>query len=377
MPLLSPRAVKRTKKAAGRAVERAVLSFVNGLVYFVDGAARPQIGNVPKDLVMKHGKLELHRVRPLPAEEIEIGPDEIRVELVPRVRVPVVLIPPLMVRPYIYDLRPEHSFVRALRNAGFDVFIVDFGVPDRADEGLRLDDYVLDFVPKCVDAALSASGAEQVSLVGYCMGGIFALLHVAVWDDPRIRSIVTIGAPLNFEKMGVLTWATRIGLPLLDAILERLGNVPGKLSSAGFKLLSGTKNLTKYGDLFANLYDEEYVRGFDAIDTWLSDMIPYPKEAFRQMVREVVHGNKILKRELSFGDKQADLGRVRCPLLSFAGKTDNIATLAATAAIGELVGSDDKTYVEVPGGHIGVVAGKSAPHAVWEPSIVWLKQRAA
>lgn len=373
---VSRKTLRRSKRAARKAVERTVLSFVNGLAYVIDGAAKPTLGNAAKDLVFKRGKLELWRVKPIGREKIELGPDELDVEIVAPKAVPILLIPPLMVRPYVYDLRPEHSMVRALRNAGYDVFIVDFGVPDHADEGLRLDDYVLDFVPACIGAALDASGKSELTLCGYCMGGIFALLHEATFHDARVRNIVTIGAPINFEKMGILTVAARLGLPVMDTILDRLGNVPGGLSSTGFRLLSGTKAITKYADLFANLYDEEYVRGFDAIDTWLSEMIPYPKEAFRQMVRDVVHGNKMLKNELQFGDRRADLARVKVPVLAFAGRTDNIATPKSTEAILELVGSPDKTYREVPGGHIGVVAGSSAASAVWQPMIEWLEERA-
>jgi polyhydroxyalkanoate synthase len=379
--ILSKKSLKKTRTFVRRAAERTVMSLVNGLAYAIDGAAKPTMGNVQKDVVLKKGKLELWRVRPISRETVEIGTHELEVELVPRHPVPILLIPPLMVRPYVYDLRPEHSMVRALRNAGFDVFVVDFGIPDGADEGLRLDDYVLDFVPSCVDAAIEASGRPEITLAGYCMGGIFALLHVATFDDARVKNIVTIGAPVNFEKMGVLTVAMRMGMPFFDSVVDRMGNVSGKLSSTGFKLLSGTKAITKYVDLVANLYDEEYVRGFDAIDTWLSEMIPYPKEAFRQMVKEVVHGNKMLKNELAFRDpktgveRKSDLSRVKVPLLAFAGKTDNVATPASTAAILELVPSKDKTYKVVPGGHIGVVAGSAAPGAVWTPMIEWLRQK--
>src|SRR5262249_33568986 len=55
---------------------------------------------------------------------------------------PALLIPPLMVTPQIYDLRPRHSFVRHLLNYDFDVFLIDFGAPTRQDAHLKLDDYV-------------------------------------------------------------------------------------------------------------------------------------------------------------------------------------------------------------------------------------------
>lgn len=365
--------VARARRIGRRAADRAVLSFVNGLAYLTGGAARPTMGNVAKDVVFQRGKLTLWRVRPLADEEFELGPIDATAPMTPRMPVPLLVVPPLMVRTYVYDLRPEHSMLRTLRNAGFDVYLVDFGVPDAADESLRLDDYVLDFVPTCVDEALKASGSDRIDLVGYCMGGIFALLHVATFKDARVRRIVTIGAPVDFEKMGVLTVAARLGTPLLDRILDRLGNVPGTLSAAGFKLMSGKRNVTKYADLFVKLYDEEYVRGFDSIDTWLSEMIPYPKEAFRQLVKDVVRGNKMLKNQLVFRGHEADLRSVACPVLAFAGKTDNVAPPASTEAILELVGSKDKTWRAVTGGHIGIVAGSTAPSEVWEPMIEWLR----
>ena len=104
-------------------------------------------------------------------------------------------------------------------------------------------------------------------------------------------------------------------------------------------------------------------------------MIPYPKEAFRQLVKEVVVGNKMLKNELVFRDKRADLRHVVSPLLAFSGKGDTIATPAATRGILDLTGSKDASLVEVPGGHIGVVAGSSAKTEVWDPMVKWLVER--
>jgi len=364
------------KGRARKWVDRAVLSAVNGFVYVTEGAARPGRAAAMRDVVLEDGKLTLSRIRPIRDVEFELGPDVHRVEF-QRHRTPVVLIPPLMVRPYVYDLRPEHSMVRALRNAGFDVYVVDFGVPDRSDEGVRLDDYVLRYVPSCVDAALSSSGASDVTLAGYCMGGIFALMHCGTHRDARVRNIVTIGAPINFAKMRAAYVASRIGAFGIGPLMELVGNVPGKASSLGFKFMSGSRAVTKWGDLLANLDDEGFVRSFDAVNTWVNDMIPYPKEAFKQMVREVVSGNRLLKGGLSFGGKRCDLANVTQPLLSFAGTGDNIATPEATAAILDSVGSTDKTLLSVPGGHVGVVAGSQAPEAVWAKMIAWLAPRSS
>ncbi|MBW2523957.1 MAG: alpha/beta fold hydrolase [Deltaproteobacteria bacterium] len=375
MPLIYRRTSARQRSWLRRAADRGVISAVNGMVYLLEGAARPSMGNVARQQVFRDGKLALYRVRPIGEERYELGHDEYTVPLVERHRTPVLVIPPLMVRPYVYDLRPEHSMLRTLRNAGFDVFFVDFGVPDETDEQVRLDDYVLQFVPRCVNETLAAAQSSRLSMVGYCMGGIFALLHVGTHRDGRVANVVTIGAPVDFSRMGIISAAARLGVITVDVLMDRIGNVPGALSSVGFKVMSGGRLVTKWVDLLVNLSDERYVRGFDAINTWVNDLIPYPRDAFKQLVKEVVSGNKLIAGELSFGDERCDLDEVRCALLSFAGESDNIATASATRRVVDVVGSKDKTFMTVPGGHVGVVAGTHAPDRVWQPMCEWLAAR--
>jgi polyhydroxyalkanoate synthase len=52
-----------------------------------------------------------------------------------------------------------------------------------------------------------------------------------------------------------------------------------------------------------------------------------------------------------------------------------VAPPRSTQRILDVLGSRDKTYRLAPGGHIGVVAGSKAPHAVWDPAIEWLVDR--
>ncbi|MEI8255953.1 MAG: alpha/beta fold hydrolase, partial [Deltaproteobacteria bacterium] len=348
----------------------------------VDGSTRGQMGNAPKTLVFKEWKLEVHRVDPRRHEEHPLG-DDADDDPTTQFPTPILLVPPLMVRPYVYDLRPDHSMVRYLRDRGFRVYVVDFGVPDAHDQGLLLDHYVFTFLPAAIDAVLRDARAEQVSMVGYCMGGIFAMLYAAAYhpsvsDGPsagRTRNLVTIGAPINFEKLGIISLAARFGQGFVDQVMDRLGNVPSIGAELGFKIMGGTRTLTKWAGLAANLYDEEYVRGFDTINTWVNDLLPYPREAFKQMVRDVVGQNKLLKRELQLAGRPIDLTRIDAPLLALAGRNDNIATLESTRAVLDSVSSLDKTFVEVPGGHVGVIGGREARAQVWARTADWLAPR--
>ncbi len=354
--------------------DRVVLSAVNAFVHFAEGSAPAGHNPARRELVFSRDKLALHRVKPLSADEFEIGTETLPVSF-DRRPVPLVLIPPLMVRPYVYDLRPDHSFVRALRNARFDVFVIDFGVPDEADVHTSLETYVLDYIPTCIDEALKASGARQVSILGYSFGGIFALLHCGTHRDDRVKNIVTIGAPVDFGKMVAAHWMARLGAFTVAPITSVVGNIPGWWSTLGFKLMGGTRSLTRWIDFVTRLHDPDYLRTFDSINTWINGLIPYPRDAFRQVVQEVVAGNKLMRDELYFDGKRCELTAIRQSLLAFSGRDDNVALPKATHAIMDRVGSMDKELVEVTGGHVAIIGGTEAPREVWEKTIGWLEGR--
>src|SRR5258706_9149389 len=59
----------------------------------------------------------------------------------PRQRTPLVFIYALVNRPYILDLKKGRSVVAQFVDAGFDTYLIDWGVPTYADRHLKLDDY--------------------------------------------------------------------------------------------------------------------------------------------------------------------------------------------------------------------------------------------
>jgi poly[(R)-3-hydroxyalkanoate] polymerase subunit PhaC len=367
----NPRAMRRGKKLARLAADRALLRFVNGLALVMDGSMTPR-GDTPRERLYQRGKLEVWRYLP-PSEDAQ-EPDQDAATVTRRFPVPILLVPPLMVRPYIYDLRPDHSLVRFLRRAGFDVYLVDFGVPEAEDAHTRLDDYVLDFMPRAIETVRAAHGTAELSLVGWCMGAIFSLLHTAAWDDAKIRNIVSIAAPIDFAKMGLLTHLARAAHGQVQFLADRIGNVPGFLNSQALKLLAPVKRLTRYADLFVNLYDDEWVKGYDAMSHWSNDFIAYPQQAFKQFMQDVMVGNRLMQG-MTFGERVADLKKVTCPVLAFAGRDDAIATPASARAIVDATRPREHEYHEVHGGHIGVVVGGRAPREVWTPMIEWLRPR--
>ena len=202
-------------------------------------------------------------------------------------------------------------------------------------------------------------------------------MYLGVSRDRAVRNLVTIGAPLDVSKMGLFAWTAKIAGSQAELLARRIGNVPGGLSSTVFRLMSPASNVTRYADLFLNMWDREYVNGFDAMNQWVAQFTDYPQGAFLQFVHDFVENNQLVKGKMRFGGKVADLRRVRASLLAFAGRTDRIAPPAAVRAQVDAVGSPDVRYELAPGGHIGVFAGRTAPQHVWEPLAAWLATRSA
>ena len=352
--------IKRSEQLARVQAHRAALRFVNGIEWMLRDSTSV-VGRTPYDVIYQRDKLQ---VRHYHAGSVK-----------PRYGIPVLLVPPLMVKPFIFDLYPGRSLVATLIQRGYRVYLVDFGEPDDADSYVSLDNYVLDWMPTACRATKEHAGAKEISLVGYCMGGIFALMHAAANDDASVRNIVTIGTPIDASKLGILAWAAKYAGSQVEYVAQKIGNVPGGLSSTAFRLLTPMKNVTRYGDLFMNLYNEEYVNGFDAMNQWVGQFIDYPQAAFLQFTRDFMLHNKLVKGKMRFADKVADLRRVKSNLLAFAGESDSIAPVEAAKAIDKVVASADKTFRVVPGGHMGVFAGSGAPSQVWHPIADWLGPR--
>src|SRR5881396_399223 len=80
---------------------------------------------------------------------------------------PVLLVPSLINRSHIWDLRPGDSFVEGLQAAGYDVFLVDWGVPDERDATNSTTTYVDGYMAAAVAAVRETTGEIPV-VISHC-----------------------------------------------------------------------------------------------------------------------------------------------------------------------------------------------------------------
>ena len=201
----------------GKDVERSILRARNGVRYAA-AMARPREGATPKDVIWNRGRAALWRYR---GGAIRYDP-------------PIVIVHSLVSRSYILDLRPGASSVGFLVDQGFDVLMLDWGVPDSRDAEHGFETYVDEYIPRAIAAARKATGAEELTLAGYCLGGILAALYAAAYEDARIRNLVLLATPVDFAEMGAMVAAVREGRLGTEDLLDETGNVPADGAVLGF-----------------------------------------------------------------------------------------------------------------------------------------------
>ncbi|PIE41848.1 MAG: polyhydroxyalkanoate synthase [Gammaproteobacteria bacterium] len=299
---------------------------------------------------------------------------------------PVLLVPPLGVFGWVYDLMAERSWVRFLNAKGFDVYLVDWGAPQKEHANLDMDTYINRWLSAAVDKVLEHSASKKISLIGYCMGGLLTLLYAGIQaeqgTDDKIKNIVTIASPIDFYAnhfygalLSRLSTATE-KLPFTTQDLDhRLFHVPGDVLSVMFKLTNPLASVVSYFDLVKNMSDRDYIKAHLTTKEWFNNMPDYPGATVQQLVFDIGFNNRLAKGEVKIGDKLSNLTKIKANLLSFAGDNDKIVSKRAAEKIMDIVASEDRTFKVVPGGHAGVFAGGKAKEHTWAITAGWLTER--
>ncbi len=344
--------VARVRRDVGRNLLRAR----NGVKY-VAGIDRPSVGTSPKDVVWRRDRAELWRYR---SEEV-------------RDRTPVLVVMSLISRSYILDLFPGASFVQALRKAGLDVYLLDWGVPDERDAGNGLSTYVDELLPAAIDKVLETTGAEQVNLIGYCYGGLLSLLLGAAHPQLPVASLVTMATPVDFSEMGMFGRMFEAGRLTADDLVDETGNVPPEVIRNAFRVLKPTADLTQYAVLWEKLWDDAQMEGFQAMGQWTRDHIPFPGKAFRETVA-LMNDGAFMADRVRLDDRQLSLRDLTWPVLNVVAAKDHIVPSGSATPVCELVGSARAETLELPAGHVGLVMGKAAATTTLPKIIGWLHE---
>ena len=324
-----------------------------------------QYGATPKEEVYREDNIVLYRYIPLVERPF---------------KVPLLIVYALVNRPYMVDLQENRSLVRSLLDLGIDVYLIDWGYPQRNDRFLTIDDHVNSYVDNCVDVLRQRSGLEKINLLSICQGGTLSLCYTALHPE-KVRNLITMVAPVDFQvPEGLLnTWSGCTYGPQsmdIDSMVDALGNIPGDFMNFGFLMLKPFQlNVEKYLGLTEILDDEAKLINFLRMEKWIFDSPDQAGETFRQFLKDFYQGNKLIHGEVEIGGKKVDLKKISMPVLNIYAEEDHLVPPASSKALEQYVGTKDYTVLGFPVGHIGMyVSGKVQKEL--PPAIAgWLKER--
>jgi polyhydroxyalkanoate synthase len=323
------------------------------------------IAQTPKETVWTLNKAKLYRYIPTAPPAA-------------RHRVPLLLVFALMNKPTILDLRPGHSFIEYMVGRGYDVYLLDWGVPGPEDKDMKFDDYVLDYLTRAVRQVKSLSGSNEFSLLGWCIGAIITTIYASMRPDDGLRNLLLLTAPLDFSNRQELTfarWTDETHFDV-DRILAAFGNMPGEMIDYGSKALKPIDNyITNYLKLWDNLDNPKVVESWHAMNTWVTDIFPMAGGAYRQLIVDLYRNDRLMKGEMKIRGELVDLKRLRANLLTVIAEGDHITPPCQSEAILTKVASTDTEVFRVPGGHIGIMAGSGAHKYTWPHIDEWLCAR--
>lgn len=340
-----------------------------------------------------------HYLPPQPIEATSAGtlaapagePDETLSERARAALQPVLLVPPLMVTSEVYDISPELSAVTQLGLAGLDVWLIDFGAPERIEGGMErtLDDHVR-AIDRAIDEVHRATG-KDVHLAGYSQGGMFcyqtAALRLAERGaaGARVASIVTFGSPVDIRRnlpgIGARA-AERVIAAARRAVekpLEEIEGLPGFLTSTGFKLLSVRKEVQQLVEFVQKLHDRSALEKRESRRRFLGGegFVAWPGPALRKFVDEFIVHNRLASGGFVIDGRTVTLADLRCPILYFVGETDEIARAPSVRAIRAAAPAAEVHEIAVRAGHFGLVVGSKAITKTWPSVIEWVLWRDA
>jgi len=323
------------------------------------------------DMVFKGGVADLRRT---PARIIAEAPQGTVFQyLTPEARtrhLPILLIPPLAAPTICFDLRRGCSMAEHFLGLGHATYMVDYGSIAFSDRDLGLEHWVQDVLPTAIAEVSEHAGGQPVQVVGWCLGGIMALLALAARPELPVNAIAAVASPFDFAQLRMfapLRGAANLTNGLLGTAIYRvLGGAPAPIVKRAFQLSTIDKYLTKPLAMANHLHDRDFLAQIEAVDHFIDNMHAYPGRTMGQLYHQFFRVNDLADGRLSLGDHDIDLADVRVPVLSIAGKTDTLAPRAAVHHVGELLtGAPEVQLKTGPGGHLGVLTGRAAAKTTW------------
>lgn len=290
---------------------------------------------------------------------------------------PLLLVYSLIKRPYILDLMPGRSVVETLTAQGVPVYFIDWIPPTPADSWRGFDAYLNGDMAKAVEVVKDREGVDQISLLGYCFGGLLTTLYTALYPQ-QIRNLVDFTLPLDMsvKELPFQALLGRMSPAMTERIVSTYGNCPAWIMKSGFEGMAPLHHaFDKYVGLYRAKEQPGYAAMFELFERWMNSDVAMAGQIFKEMQEDVARRNLVVKNRFQVNGQTVDLKAIECPVLNVIGEHDDVVHPKSSLPLVDLVGSHDAANLVFPTGHIGAAVSSGAQKRLWPQVGAWLHDR--
>jgi polyhydroxyalkanoate synthase len=283
---------------------------------------------------------------------------------------PILIVYAMINRYHIMDISKEKSVVRRLIENGLDVYLLDWGHASYTEDGLSLK-YYIECIDESIKKILEISKYDKVSLLGYCWGGIVALIYASLHKE-RLSSLIVMAAPVDTSKDdGILArWAKSIDAKRLVA---EYGHMNGQMLDIAFFMRNPIRyGILKYISLWKRFNDRSFIDTFVAVERWLYNTPYVPGKLYEQIIEECYKKNILVYDKAELDGISFSLRSIDVPLLTIVAENDDLTSPESTIAVNYHVSSKDKSILKIPGGHVGLCISTAAHKNLWPEVARWV-----
>lgn len=287
---------------------------------------------------------------------------------------PLLIVPSLFNRPYLFDLQPNRSFIHGLLEQGIDLYLIDWGNPQRSDRFIDCNDYITGFMRRAIRFITAHTHFSQINLMGDCLGGIFSLAFAALYPE-RVQNLVLCNTPINFQQsdnklVNLLKYIQ------VDAMVESYGNIPGEMIASFTAAINPFRAVGKRLLEFLDHLDKrEETLFFLRMNKWFHDSPNLAGETFRNLITDLFQRNLLIQNQWKLGTEKVNLENIAAPLLNIHALRNTIIPPASSALLEKATQSKDYTALSPDCGHAGLFVVKKEEQAIPRQISEWLIKR--
>lgn len=288
---------------------------------------------------------------------------------------PLLIVPGYGMNSFIFSYHPRGtSMERCLAEAGFEVWALDLrgqGLSEPAERKAgpqSLLRYATVDLPAAIERVMAGTEttAEGLTLIGCSLGGSIAYAYLALRHDPRVRQLVTMGAPLRWLDVHPLL-RVAFASPTLAGMVRL--NRTRELVRGLFPVLIRVPALLS---LYMNTQTIDVRR--------MSEMTQTVENPDPRINRDIARWVNDVDLKLDGVDVTAGLRELDLPLLVVISNRDGIVPVATAESVLDVWGGDDVEKLVVGDddnwyAHANLFVADDAPQLVFAPLIQWLRQR--